>query len=203
MEVLRYASVVVLPLSLLTACGCEDSSQSQVQFPEDHAHEHGHDHSHDSLSDAVEELTTLRNQIRDAFGKNDPDAAHDPLHEVGHILEAIPDLAKKEGLAEEKRKIIETATETLMTAFGAVDKTMHGQEGSSYSEESARIDESLAALTQAAGVTPPADTASSEKPAEGTPAPAESTAPPADSSAPPAESAAPAAEAAPESASEN
>ena len=38
---------------------------------------------------------------------------------------------------------------TLMDAFGRVDKTMHGQEGSTYAEESTTIDTALTALMTA------------------------------------------------------
>ena len=72
--------------------------------------------------------------------------AHDPLHEVGDVLLAIPELAKKENVDSEKLASIQKAVDTLMDAFGRVDKTMHGQEGSTYAEESATIDAAVLEL---------------------------------------------------------
>jgi hypothetical protein len=125
------------------------------------------------------ELTSMRNTIRDSFAKNDQDTAHDPLHEVGHVLEAIPELAKKEKVTAENQAAIEKSVNDLMDAFGRVDKTMHGQEGSTYSEESATIDAALEALSQACGLasakaeeTPASETPTSPASVEETPAPA-------------------------------
>ena len=54
-----------------------------------------------------------------------------------------------------------------MDAFGNVDKTMHGQEGSTYAEESATIDTTLTALSAACAVdsAPAADVKGEETPA--------------------------------------
>ncbi len=155
MRLTQCSWFLILPVSLMFSAGCGESSpKEQHTGGEEHGHDHdhGHDHAPATLKEGIAKLTTLRNTMRDAFGKNDPDAAHGPLHEVGHVLEAIPELAKKENLSAGSQATIETAVNTLMDAFGAVDKTMHGQEGSTYSEESAKIDaamESLVAATEA------------------------------------------------------
>ena len=182
MSSLRSSRLVILGLFVLAGSGCEESANTNTMAgPGEHAHDHeGHGHGPESLSDALNELTTMRNSIRDAFAKNDQDAAHDPLHEVGHVLEAIPELAKKENAAAENRAAIEKSVNDLMDAFGRVDKTMHGQEGSTYSEESATIDAALEALSQACGLAsskveaPAVEAPVAETPAsvEETPAPA-------------------------------
>ena len=83
------------------------------------------------------------------------------------MLEAIPELAKKENVTAENQTAIETAVNDLMDAFGRVDKTMHGQEGSTYAEESATIDTTLTALSAACAVdsAPAADVKGEETPA--------------------------------------
>ncbi len=54
----------------------------------EHAHEHGEHEKHpQDLKEALAQLTGMRNTIRDAFAKNDADAAHDPLHELGMFWE--------------------------------------------------------------------------------------------------------------------
>lgn len=190
MRSFRVSWSLVLCLSVFVASGCSESSNSDTASPAvEHAH-NGHDHGPESLKDAVAELTSTRDAIRDAFAKNDQDAAHDPLHEVGHVLGAIPELAKKEKVSVKDQNAIEKAVNDLMDAFGRVDKTMHGQEGSTYSEESATIDAAVEALSQACGlssakvesaaeVTPAGDAPATETPATETPASVESTPAPA------------------------
>lgn len=166
---LRHSWSLFLGFSLLVGSGCSETAKTDpVTTSQNQGHDHkGHDHAPESLTDALAELTSLRNTIRDSFAKNDQDAAHGPLHEVGAILEAIPELAKKEKVSADNQAAIETAVNTLMDAFGNVDKTMHGQEGSTYSEESATIDTTLTALSAAcaADSAPAADAKGEETPA--------------------------------------
>lgn len=185
MAMMRHSWFWTLTLSLLVGSGCgETAKNAPATSSQNHGHDHAeHDHGPESLKDALAELTSLRNTIRDSFAKNDQDAAHGPLHEVGAILEAIPELAKKESVSAENQAAIETAVKTLMDAFGNVDKTMHGQEGSTYSEESATIDATLATLSQACekestAVEPestnpvPTESGTTDPPVDATPAPA-------------------------------
>ena len=171
---MRRSWFLTVTLSLLVGSGCSDAAKRQsVESSYDHGHSHEeHDHGPESLKDAISELTTLRDVIRDSFAQNDQDAAHGPLHEVGEILEAIPKLSEKEKVGAEKRAAIQTSADTLMDAFGRVDKTMHGQEGSTYAEESATID---AALTTLIAASDPAATSpeSGVAPASGEPSAAE------------------------------
>ncbi|MFM7920235.1 MAG: hypothetical protein ACKPJJ_08420 [Planctomycetaceae bacterium] len=162
------ASLVVLPGVLLL--GCQDAPPAPVA----EMHEHGEGHHHpETLAEALTELTELRDTIRDAFAADDTDKAHDPLHEVGHIIEVVQELAEKEKLPEERLAAVKTSTEELFTAFGEVDKTMHGGEGSSYKDVSAKIDAAMAALKSAiTGEAPaaPAGDAAGEVPAADAPA---------------------------------
>lgn len=167
---MRYSLLITLTFSLLIGSGCSQSANpgnaptSQGQERDEHDH-HGHPHGPETLKDALAELTTLRNTIRDAFAEDDADTAHGPLHEVGEILEAIPELAKKENVSAENQAAAKTAVDALMDAFGAVDKTLHGQEGSTYSEVSATIDSTLTALTAACATdVAPTESGKSEEP---------------------------------------
>ncbi len=180
---LRNSWSLVFGFSLLVGSGCTESSKTDTAASSaEHAHSHD-DHGPESLKDAITELKSMRDTIRDGFAKNDQDAAHDPLHEVGHVLEAMPELAMKEKVSAENQVAIEKAVNSLMDAFGRVDKTMHGQEGSTYSEESATIDATLITLSQACGIesaaveapqttTVPNETSTTDPPVEATPAPA-------------------------------
>lgn len=187
-----------LTAALLLISGCGPTGEAPVAKTADgeHDHAHGEEHHHaETLAEAITELTSMRDVIRDAFAKNDTETAHGPLHDVGHVLELIPGLAEKQGLSGDALTTIRTSTEQLFEAFGAVDKTLHGEEGSTYSEESAKIDAALQALTAAAGTAPaaaPAEPAATETPSSAPPA---TDAPPA-ADAPPAD--APASESAPQ-----
>ena len=181
----RYSWSLAFGLFVLAGSGCEEStSTAPIASSGEHVHGHDdHEHGPESLTDAMNELTSMRNTIRDAFAKDDQDGAHGPLHDVGHVLEAIPELAMKEKVTAENQAAIEKSVNDLMDAFGRVDKTMHGQEGSTYAEESATIDAALEALSQACGLasakavpaaeeTPASDTFVNPAAVEETPAPA-------------------------------
>ena len=190
MSALRRSSSLIVGLALLVGSGCSESSKTDTSASfDEHVHGHDdHDHGPKSLKDATATLESMRDTIRDAFARNDQDTAHDPLHEVGHVLEAIPELAKKEKVSADNQAAIETAVNSLMEAFGRVDKTMHGQEGSTYSEESAAIDATLESLSQACGLASSktetsADNAPPEVPQETPESIQETAAPSADTSA--------------------
>ena len=159
-------------MSLFTGCS-DDAAQRNTNAGGGSAeHDHGHSHAPTTSSEGLAELTSLRNTIRDAFAANDMDTAHDPLHEVGDVLLAIPELAKKENVDSEKLASIQKAVDTLMNAFGRVDKTMHGQEGSTYAEESATIDAAVLELESllSPAATPKPDAATPDASATETPA---------------------------------
>ena len=72
---LRNSWSLALALSLLVGSGCSESSSTDTAPTSDeHAHSHDdHDHGPESLKDAMAELTSMRDAIRDAFAKKDPD----------------------------------------------------------------------------------------------------------------------------------
>ncbi|MFN5734097.1 MAG: hypothetical protein ACK6D0_00210 [Planctomyces sp.] len=183
-------------LSAVLVPGCQDAPPAPVAD----THEHGEGHHHpETLADALTELTELRDTIRDAFAADDTDKAHDPLHEVGHIIEVVQELAEKEKLPEERLAIVKSSAEELFNAFGEVDKTMHGGEGSTYKDVSGKIDAAMVALKAAITGEAPAEPAAApagEAPAADAPAAPAGEAPAADAPAADAP-AAPAGDAAP------
>lgn len=178
-------------LSAVLVPGCQDAPPAPVA----ESHEHGEGHHHpETLADALTELTELRDAIRDAFAKDDTDKAHDPLHEVGHIIEVVQELAEKEKLPEDRLAIVKSSTEELFNAFGDVDKTMHGGEGSTYKDVSEKIDAAMVALKAAitgeapaeAAAAPAGDPPAGDPPAGAAPAGDAGAAPAADAQAAPA-----------------
>jgi hypothetical protein len=198
----RNAAWAGLFCALLTPAGCTDAGKSgtgNTTNADDHGHSHEEAHGSSgpkTLADAITQLIGLRNVIRDGFASGDDDAAHDPLHEIGHCLEAVEKLAATEKADTVEAATIKTQVDVLFKAYGDVDKTMHGKEGRSYSEVSKEIDDAFAALLAAAGVKDPsakpaADAGTTSAPATDAPAaePETSAAPAADataSDAPPA-----------------
>ena len=122
-------------VSVLLSSGC--SNESTTPAPESDTVE---------IADVVTEIVDLRDQIRDGFANGDVDAAHGPLHDVGDRLETLSAVAGQSGLSAEDKDAVEDCVNTLFAAFGEVDKTLHGQEGSTYEEEAATIDETLEKL---------------------------------------------------------
>jgi len=123
--------------------GHDDHGHDGHGHGDDHAHgdDHDHDggHAHevkvpDTFPAAVEELGKMSASIADAYGKEDPNLAHDALHDIGHYLEALPELAKKAELSEEDQESVKASSESLLDAFQALDEVLHGLEGKSYDE---------------------------------------------------------------------
>ncbi|MCO8121028.1 hypothetical protein NHH03_04705 [Stieleria sp. TO1_6] len=122
---------------------------------DDHGgHDHGdHDHDFESLAEAVEEITSLRDEIRDGFAAGDAEAAHGPLHHIGTVLIATQTLVEKQDPSEQKDQTV-AAVKSLMDDYSAVDLGLHGSDeskskGKSYDDVSASIDAAVETLTKA------------------------------------------------------
>lgn len=102
----------------------------------------------ESYREGVTTLLALRDTVRDAFAAKDIDKAHGPLHDVGHLLEALPELFAKISTVESDRETVKKAIDQLFDQFGKVDAKLHGEAGASYEEVSKEIDASLEKLQQ-------------------------------------------------------
>lgn len=157
----RTTLTLILSISLMIVSGCADSgdtSNKQTSASSNTASD-----SQPSLNEAVAKIIELRNQIRDGFAAEDVDAAHGPLHEVGDVLTSLEQISGNSELTDEQQATLSTATEDLLDAFGAVDKTLHGGDGSTYEEEAQKIDSAILILAQIAGVEAGAVTTDSAK----------------------------------------
>jgi len=90
-----------------------------------------------SLPDAIKILEKHTGTINKAFNDKKPEDAHDSLHDVGHVLEAIPALAKD--LSDEKKATIKKAVDELFACFGTLDETLHGGPEAPFSKIEERI----------------------------------------------------------------
>ena len=102
----------------------------------------------ESYREGVAELVALRNTVRDAFAAKDSDKAHGPLHDVGRLLEGLPDLFAKISTVESDRATVRKVVDEMFEHFGKVDAKMHGDAGASYEDVSKQIDAALGKLQQ-------------------------------------------------------
>jgi hypothetical protein len=139
-------AVAALPL---LGCGKNGSGERPpVSIDELESDDHvGHKHA-ETYPEAVAELEEMNKVIAAAFAAEDLDAAHDPLHEIGHVLDELPGLAKKHGLGDEAVTAISGAVEKLFEAFGKVDEKFHGAQGATYDEVKETVDANMAILRQ-------------------------------------------------------
>lgn len=101
------------------------------------------------FASALAKLQDLKASIADAYAKEDPHLAHDALHEIGHVIETLPELAKEAGLSEEAQAAVVSASENLMDAYAALDEGMHGGEEIGYDEVEQKIQDAMASLSSA------------------------------------------------------
>lgn len=124
-------------LLALTGCGAQ-------------SHDHTHDHhaGPETFAEAVADLQKVRDLTRDAFAAGDPERCHHALHEVGELLEAIPQLAAESELAETSWNEVKLASDNLFTSFGMVDQTLHSGKPDTtvYSKVAADIDSAIESL---------------------------------------------------------
>ena len=148
------AVVIATVLTIPTGCDSSSSSSSQTdaQSTANHSdHEHGHNHEADNLTEGMEQLDGYCQKVKTAFEKDTPEDAHDALHEVGHLLEALPALAEKSGkLATAEIDSVKKQVEVLFDAFGELDETMHGGEAVVYSEIDSKIQTAMNTLRELA-----------------------------------------------------
>lgn len=152
LRAVRLICLLSLGLAFSAQVGCNKgdtatSSTATHDYDHDDGHAHG-DHGHATdFGGGIEELEELSGKIGTAMAKGDADTAHDPLHEVGHVLEALPELAKKAGLSDEDQKAVNGAVATLMDSYGEVDAGMHGEEGKSWDDLKGDIEAAVKTLT--------------------------------------------------------
>ncbi len=137
-------------LSLIAMAGCQSSSESASSTTPVHASgEHVHDHSSDhpeTLSEAATQIAAMSKTILAAFAAGTPTAAHEQLHEIGHLIEELPKCAANSEISDEAKRSVAEATDKLMNAFGALDESMHGGETKSLDDVEFEVDWSLKTL---------------------------------------------------------
>ena len=151
-RLVQWSGLSLSILASIVLAGCNGASEPETSDGA-HGHDHGAGHSHEhatleTFAEALKEVESLHAKIKEGFEADDIDAAHDPLHEIGHALEELPKLAGEESLSEEDQQQVKKSVDTLMDSYGAVDERLHADEtvGKSYDEVSEQIDAAMAEL---------------------------------------------------------
>jgi len=112
-----------------------------------HDDDHEGDHDHEMDFDAsLEKVESLAATINESLANDDADAVHDSLHEIGHLLEELPEMAKEHGFSDADQEKLGAATEKMLDAYEAVDATLHGDEGKSWEEVKGDVESGLETL---------------------------------------------------------
>ena len=141
----RLAALLLAVLAPMAILGCTQEEPALPNLPpvedEIDAHEHP-----ETFAEAMEQLNTYKTQIETAYQADDPDSAHDALHEIGHVLEALPELASQVTEDAAQRESVQQASDQLLDAYGKLDGAMHGGEEVTYESVQADIDAGFATL---------------------------------------------------------
>lgn len=125
-------------LASLVTLGCNTSStpSTTIKPPvatSGHDHESEQHHHPETLAGLLDELSEKYLAIKGAMEKGDTEAAHGPLHDIGHLLESdhavVPELLKKSSLDDEAKAKFTAATTKLFDEFLKLDGTFHGGPG--------------------------------------------------------------------------
>lgn len=94
----------------------------------DHAHAHGGESDRPkSFAEAVTLITERGDEVAEAFQGGNPDAGHDALHELGHLLVALPELIDEADMATEDQDAAKQAGKELFASYDKLDRLMHGK----------------------------------------------------------------------------
>lgn len=100
----------------------------------------------DTLSSAVSEIKELRDKVVTAMESDDHEAAHEPLHEIGHVLDVVEKRVEDLDVPAETKAKLSEAVDTLIKAFMGIDDTFHEKEGVAIDDVRSDIDSAIATL---------------------------------------------------------
>ena len=99
-----------------------------------------------TCAEAVQKVKTLCLKVQAGFSTLNLGQADGPVHEIGHVLSHLQELAAKQNLSEEQRKTVDESIRSLFEAFGSLDRTIHSGKGKFYIDLADEIEGALAAL---------------------------------------------------------
>ena len=150
---LVVGTVAAVSMLIWLGCGQPGSNKPPKAVETDADHHHDHDHAHgdhddhgETFADEFQELEEARVQIKDAFASGNPDKAHEAVHQAGHSLEELKEMAKADSVPADKQDELVKTVDDLFECFMAIDDKLEGREGKTYDEVAERIDAGMAKL---------------------------------------------------------
>jgi len=158
-----FTTIALLPLAgLLFSTGCNSSSETAVQS-DPHAGTAAPAHDPDdvpltdaekealqqgigSYANALLEIKSYRNTIRDGVNAGDPAKAHRPLDELDVVLEYLPTVARDSNVPRTQWETVNTSAQQLRDLFNQVHTQIDAGEEPDYQAVAAGIDAAIARL---------------------------------------------------------
>lgn len=105
-----------------------------------------------SLKESLEKASKLAAQLNQGFADGaGHDVVHDPLHQIGDLLSALPKQISSSEISDENKTALATAIDVLMNSYGKIDAKFHGGEGAEYADVKDEIEEALNSLDSVVG----------------------------------------------------
>jgi hypothetical protein len=125
-------------------------------------HEHGDQDEHaeeapHSFAEGVAALQKHYAEIKTAYTQGEAEKAHEPLHQVGSVLEALPELGQQAGLAATDLEKLKQAVEKMFEAYGNIDDAVHQKKEADYQAVAEQLDENMAAISSLLAIPPAAE----------------------------------------------
>ncbi|MFN9639388.1 MAG: hypothetical protein ACK56W_05135 [Pirellula sp.] len=150
--------------ALLFNSGCDSKPAGRTgdsKAAHDHSHDghdHGHDHDHketaaspaDALKSTLEKAIAATQKIFAAGVGGKVEDAHDELHDIGHFLESLPELAKKAALDTSSQEVMNKAAKSLFEVMGKIDELLHDGKEVKFDEFKSDMDAGLSELKKIA-----------------------------------------------------
>lgn len=96
--------------------------------------------------DAVQRVKTYRDQIESAIAANTPGKAHRPLDELEFVLEAMPYLARNDGVPKRQWETIVVAAEDISESFNQVHAAIDDHREPNYGDVARPVEDAIQRL---------------------------------------------------------
>jgi hypothetical protein len=166
----RVATTISIGLCLFLTCaavGCGKARQTSPTAPNQQpasTNAHGDEdedagHAHvaalpQDLSSGIAALQEHYRAIKGAFEQGDTQKAHEPLHDVGGVLEVLPKLVQATGLAAADAKKANQSADKMFEAYSRIDEALHQGKPADYKAVAGVLDENMAVISAVLATTP-------------------------------------------------
>jgi len=134
--------------------GCQPANDREAAASAGHHHEHEEGQRPESYEQAVQKIETWAEEIASAFSRNAPKESDAALHELGEVLQQLPEIAGDSSLNKVDWQAVKEAGERLFEIYGRLDGTIHApgdqqqEPAQAFSQEQSAIESALAVLRE-------------------------------------------------------